>query len=126
MTSSFSKALITMNFPQMFRNMILNNVYSILSGLKVFDNKAGHNILSDLDSVQSKNNHILDNQWFPATYFVLSLTNSYGPGFEKFYECLFSSHSPHIAHVFSTHVCFQFKMMLYDFLAISIGNVFVK
>ena len=38
----------------------------------------------------------------------------------------FSSNSPHIAHVFSMHVFFRFKMMLYDFHAISIWNVFVK
>ena len=38
----------------------------------------------------------------------------------------FSSHSPHIAHVFSCMFFLHFEMMLYDFLAISIWDVFVK
>ena len=35
----------------------------------------------------------------------------------------FPSHSTHICHIFSMHF-FQFKMMLYDFLAISIWKAF--
>ena len=57
---------------------------------------------------------------------MIQLVSKVGTGLTFIMTTWNVSHSPHKAHVFPYMSFFQFKMMLYDLLAISIWNVSVK